>query len=154
MLFNIAFIVGLVALDQLFKFFATTYLMGNGAIVIIPNILGLRYVLNTGAAFSILSEGTNLLIILTAVALLVMAYFLFVKKAGDKAERFCFLLIFAGGVGNLIDRVVAGQVVDYLEFLFMEFAVFNFADILVCLGVGLFAAYTIYVEFIKNRSAK
>ena len=59
------------------------------------------------------------------------------------------------GVGNLIDRIVQGKVVDYLEFLFIDFPIFNFADILVCCGVGLYAIYIVLTEFIlKNKKDK
>ena len=62
----------------------------------------------------------------------------------------CLLLIFSGGIGNLIDRVAQGYVIDYFEFLFMDFAVFNMADVYVCLGVGLYARYVFYTEFYKK----
>ena len=92
-----------------------------------------------------------MLTVVTAIALVVISYFLFIKKVGTEFERFCFYLVLAGGIGNLIDRMVSGKVVDYIELLFMDFAVFNFADILVCTGVGLFALYTIYTEFIVKK---
>ena len=67
------------------------------------------------------------------VAVLVM---LFVRKM-PLAERIAWTLVLGGGVGNLIDRVLNGVVVDYINVLFMHFAIFNFADICVCVGVGL-----------------
>ncbi|MEG0090875.1 MAG: signal peptidase II [Oscillospiraceae bacterium] len=151
MIYNILFAVLLIAADQGFKFLATLYLQNAQPIVLIPHFLGLTYTLNPGAAFSMFSGKVNMLIILTSVALGVIAYFVFIKKIDDKIESFCFLLIFAGGVGNLIDRIMAGMVVDYLEFLFIDFPIFNFADTLVCCGVGLFAIYTIYTEFLLAR---
>ena len=95
------------------------------------------------------------MIIITAIALAVVAYFILAKKFDNRIEEICFVLIFAGGVGNLIDRIAQGKVVDYLEFLFIEFPIFNFADILVCCGVGLFAIYTIVSEFSpKNKKER
>lgn len=137
----------LVAADQGFKFLAVEYLKGNGAVTVIPGIIGLRYAENTGAAFSILSGKVDFLILITAVALVVLLLLILMKKIDTKFEEFCYLLIFSGGVGNLIDRVLQGKVVDYLEFLFIDFPIFNFADILVCCGVGLFAVYTVVTEF-------
>ena len=144
-----------VLLDQGFKFLAVQYLKGQAAITVIPGLIGLRYAENTGAAFSILSGKVDFLIIITAIALAVVAYFILAKKFDNRIEEICFVLIFAGGVGNLIDRIVQGKVVDYLEILFIEFPIFNFADILVCCGVGLFAIYTIVSEFSpKNKKER
>lgn len=154
MIASLIFIIVLVLADQGIKMLATTYLMGTHPVTVIPGVLGLRYIKNTGAAFSMFSNGTTMLIIVTAIALGVIAYFLFIKKAGTSIERFCFYLIFAGGLGNLIDRVFQGFVVDYFEFLFMEFAVFNFADVLICVGVGIFAIYTVYMELIAKKGIK
>lgn len=147
---NFLIIIILIATDQAFKFLATQYLMNSQPITVIPNFLGLTYALNEGAGFSILSGKVNFLIIVTAVALLFIAYFLFIKKFQNRVEEISFLLIFAGGVGNLVDRILNGMVVDYLEFLFIEFPIFNFADILICCGVALFAVNTIYTEVINK----
>ena len=151
MIFSIIITSLLVALDQYSKYLATNYLMGNSPVVVIPGVLGLRYVENTGAAFSMLSNSTDSLIVVTAIAMLVMAYVFWYKNYGDSFEKLCFTLIIAGGIGNLIDRVLNGFVVDYFEFLFMKFAVFNVADVYVCTGIALYALYTFYVEFYKKR---
>lgn len=147
---SIIFTAILIIIDRASKILAAKYLAGGPAVVVIPYLLGLRYLENTGMAFSLLSGKTIFLAGVTSVALVVMAYFLFVKKYGDKFERFCFILIFAGGVGNLIDRIFQGYVIDYFEFLFMDFAIFNVADVYVCVGVGLYALYTFYTEFYKK----
>lgn len=141
----------LIAVDQRSKYLAVNYLMGNGTVTVLPGVLGLKYIQNTGAAFSIMSNGTNFLIGVTSVALVILAYMLFVKKYGTPFERLCFILIFAGGVGNLIDRVLNGFVVDYFELLFMNFAVFNVADVYVCTGVALYALYIFYTEVLKKK---
>ena len=149
-MFNLLFIIVLVVLDQGFKYLATKFLVDIVPVTLIPNLLGFNYVHNYGAGFSILSGKVDFLIIFTAVALLVIAYFVFAKKFDTETDELCFVLILAGGIGNLIDRVVNGYVVDYLEFLFIEFPIFNFADILICVGVGLFALYTIKTEFFSK----
>ncbi|MBE6886993.1 MAG: signal peptidase II [Ruminococcaceae bacterium] len=148
---NILIAVVCILLDQGFKYLAVQHLKGQAAVTVIPGLIGLRYAENTGAAFSILSGKVDFLIIITAVALAVVAFFIVAKKFDKKIEEFCFVLIFAGGVGNLIDRIVHGKVVDYLEFLFIEFPIFNFADILVCCGVGLYAVYTVVSEFSSKK---
>lgn len=151
LLFNIFLAVFFIAADQGLKQLATAYLQNAEPITIIPHFLGLTYTLNPGAAFGAFSGKTNILIVFTAIALAGIAYFIFIKKIDNKIESFCFLLIFSGGIGNLIDRIMAGVVVDYLEFLFFDFPIFNLADILVCSGVGLFTIYTIYTEFIATK---
>lgn len=148
---NIFIVVVLVALDQLFKFLATQYLSVTAPIVVMPNILGLNYLHNYGAGFSILSGKVDFLIIITSVALVGIALAILMNKFDTKFEEFCFVLILAGGVGNLIDRALNGYVVDYLEFLFIEFPVFNFADILICVGVGLYMIYTVKTEFFSKK---
>ena len=152
MIKNILFTVVLIFTDRLSKILAAKYLADGTVMTVIPYFLGLRYLENTGMAFSMLSGKTVFLAVITAVALIIMAYFLFVKNYGEKFERFCFMLIFAGGIGNLIDRVFQGYVIDYFEFLFMDFAIFNVADVYVCVGVGLYAIYTFYTEFYKKEN--
>ena len=152
MIKNILFTAVLIFADRLSKVMAAKYLADGTVMTVIPYFLGLRYLENTGMAFSMLSGKTVFLAIITAAALIIMAYFLFVKNYGERFERFCFILIFAGGVGNLIDRVFQGYVIDYFEFLFMDFAIFNVADVYVCVGVGLYAIYTFYTEFYKKEN--
>lgn len=152
MIKNILFTAVLIFVDRLSKVMAAKYLADGTVMTVIPYFLGLRYLENTGMAFSMLSGKTVFLAVITAAALIIMAYFLFVKNYGERFERFCFILIFAGGVGNLIDRVFQGYVIDYFEFLFMDFAIFNVADVYVCVGVGLYAIYTFYTEFYKKEN--
>lgn len=152
MIKNILFTAVLIFADRLSKVMAAKYLADGTVMTVIPYFLGLRYLENTGMAFSMLSGKTVFLAVITAATLIIMAYFLFVKNYGERFERFCFILIFAGGVGNLIDRVFQGYVIDYFEFLFMDFAIFNVADVYVCVGVGLYAIYTFYTEFYKKEN--
>lgn len=154
MVLSIIFAAFLIALDRYSKYLAEIYLMDKAAVVVIPHLLGLRYLENTGMAFSMLSGKTVFLAVVTAVALAIMAYFLFIRQSGDKFERFCFILIFSGGVGNLIDRVFRGYVIDYFEFLFMDFAIFNVADVFVCTGIGLYTLYIIYTEIYLKKKGK
>ncbi|MBR5517623.1 MAG: signal peptidase II [Clostridia bacterium] len=154
-MFNLLIVVVLVALDQLFKILATRILPDIVSVVVVPHFIGFNYIHNYGAGFSILSGKVDFLIVITAVALLAIAIGIFAKKFDNNIDEFSFVLILAGGIGNLIDRVVNGYVVDYLEFLFMEFPVFNFADILICTGVGLFILNTIITEFFsKNKKGE
>ena len=125
--FNLLAAAALIGIDQVIKLWATNVLQPVGAMPLIPHVVELRFVLNPGMAFSLLSGKQLFLIIATSIA-----------------------LILAGGIGNLIDRVLNGEVVDYINLLFMQFAVFNFADICVCVGVGLW----VLVIFLEELHAE
>lgn len=154
MLTGICFVIGglaLAALDQLIKVWATTYLLPVGSMPLIPGFIELRYVLNDGMAFSLLSGRRWLLIGVTGVVLLAVAIALIVHKM-PRLERIVWMLVLGGGLGNLIDRVRTGVVVDYLNFQFIDFPVFNFADICVCTGVGLLVL-SLLLDLRKERRA-
>lgn len=144
----------LVGVDQLLKHWAVVSLQPVGQMTLIPNVIGLRFILNDGAAFGMLAGKQVFLQIVTGVALVALLVYLLFKKPASKLEYASYLLIFAGGVGNMVDRVLNGVVVDYIEFLFMDFAVFNFADILVCVGVGLLFLALLVPEFKKLGKKK
>lgn len=141
----------LVVIDQGIKFWATANLAPVGSMPLIPGVVELRYYLNDGAAFSILQGKQTFLILFTGVALLVVAWYLFFKKPAKKLEYLGWLFVLSGGIGNLVDRVMNGEVVDYINLLFMNFAVFNFADILVCTGIGLLLLSIILEEASAHR---
>ena len=135
--FNLLAVAALVGIDQAVKLWAVNVLQPVGAMPLISHVVELRFVLNQGMAFSLLSGKQLFLIIATSAALLAVAYGLFFRSRGKYLQQAALLLILAGGIGNLIDRVLNGEVVDYINLLFMRFAVFNFADICVCVGVAL-----------------
>lgn len=141
----------LVAVDQGIKFWATMVLEPVESIPLIPGVVELRYVLNEGAAFSMLSGKQGFLITFTGIALLALLIYLLVKRPARRLEYISWLLVLAGGIGNLIDRVLNQVVVDYINLLFMDFAVFNFADILVCVGIGLLLFDLVREEFAKKK---
>lgn len=140
----------MVGLDQLLKYLAVLYLKPVGTAPFIPGVLGLRYVENNGAAFSILAGKQTLLIVVTGIALLVWGYFLFFKRPSNKVELAGMTLVLAGGIGNLVDRIANGFVVDFIDVLFMQFAVFNLADVFVCLGFALLIVGVLQSE-LKSR---
>lgn len=126
----------LVIADQLIKQWATRALLPVQAMTVFPGIVELRYFLNDGMAFSMLAGKQALLIAVTSVMLAAVLLLLLLRRL-TPLERAAWTLVLGGGVGNLIDRICNGEVVDYINLLFMDFAVFNFADICVCVGVGL-----------------
>ena len=127
----------LVGLDQLIKYLVITNVKPVDAVPVIDNILQFRYVENTGAAFSILSEKTWLLSLITGVMIIGALLYLFITRPKSKLLTTSIILVVSGGLGNLIDRIFRGYVVDFIEYLFMEYAVYNFADILVTIGAVL-----------------
>lgn len=139
---------GLVALDQLVKYLVLTYIPLHGSVPFIPYLLELTYVQNRGAAFSLFSEHTWLLTLCSLVMSAVLAMAVWKKFFAHPLGRTALTLVLAGAVGNLIDRAIRGFVVDMFHTLFMEFAVFNVADI--CLVVGCIAA-SLYYVFLSDR---
>lgn len=142
----------LVGVDQIIKMWATAQLAPVGSMPLIPGIIELRFSLNKGAAFSILQGQQTFLVLFTTIAMVAIAVYLIWKRPDSKLEFIAWLLVLSGGVGNLIDRVMNQQVVDYLNFLFMRFAIFNFADILVCTGIGLLLISLLLEEFRANKT--
>ena len=142
----------LVGVDQLIKRWATAVLLPKTAMTLIPGVLELRYFLNDGMAFSMLAGKQKLLIAVTSLMLLGVLWMLFARKL-TPLERVAWTLVLGGGIGNLIDRVLNGEVVDYINLLFMRFAVFNFADICVCVGVALWVL-EIFLEELHSGEAK
>lgn len=139
----------LVAADQLIKWWARAVLQPIGAVTLLPGILEFRYYLNDGMAFSMLSGRQGLLIAVTSVVLLCVLAALLRRKM-QLPERIAWTLILGGGIGNLIDRVANGVVVDYINVLFVNFAVFNFADICITGGVILLMAWVLFDSFKKE----
>ena len=138
-LFLSLFSAAIVALDQYTKYLTVLHIPLYGHVDMMPGFLGLTYVRNTGAAFSSF-EGQQwlfALIFLVFTAAVLWEYF---KKPlpFTRLERFCIAAVYGGGLGNMVDRVRLGYVVDMIETEFMEFPVFNVADCFITCGcIGL-----------------
>lgn len=135
--------VVLVAVDQLVKYLVMTNIPLGEHVPFIPYILDLTYVTNTGAAFSIFSEHTWALAVVSLVMSILLAAALWMNLFRHPLGKLPLTLLLAGAVGNLIDRAFRGFVVDMFNVLFMRFAVFNVADI--CVVVGGIAAGLYYL---------
>lgn len=126
-------IILLVMLDQLTKWIAIVKLKEKASFNIIENVLELAYLENRGAAFGMLQNQRIFFVILTVSMLVGIAY-LFLKTPKTKKYlplRICAVFITAGAIGNLIDRVIRGFVVDFIYFSLIDFPIFNVADIYV-----------------------
>ena len=133
-------VFGLVAFDQLSKYYIVANIPLNSAIDIIPGFFKLTYVQNFGAGFSILQNQNTLFLIITPIAIIFLCYLLFKTKKGDLFTISGLLLMIAGALGNFIDRVFTVYVVDFLDFVIFgsDFPVFNIADSFLTIGVFLF----------------
>ena len=138
-------IIALIVIDQISKYLALNNLANIGSIPIIENIFHLTYVENRGAAFGMFQNNQIVFIIVAVVASIVGLYYIYKKKL-NLLGNISILLIISGAIGNLIDRVRLGFVVDYFDFRFIWDYVFNVADIFVVVGTILLCIYIIVFE--------
>ena len=131
----------LVALDQLVKFLVRSNIGLGESVPFLPHVLQFTYVQNTGAAFSLLEEHTWVLTLISLGASILLAVLLFKKVFPHPFAMTCLSVVLAGAVGNLIDRAFLGYVTDMFQTLFINFAVFNVADICVVCGGIAFCVY-------------
>ena len=150
-LYTAVFLV-LLAADQILKYWVTQNLDLYESMPLIPGLVELKYIQNTGGGWSILSDYTWLLSLLTSVILVVVLVLLVRGIVRHPLGRWGCVLLLAGGLGNLIDRFRLGYVVDMFSFQFISFPVFNIADICVVCGMALAAVY--YLFFYDKYDAK
>ncbi|NLL76572.1 MAG: signal peptidase II [Clostridiales bacterium] len=129
----------LIFLDQITKLLAVSRLKGQADYALISGILEFSYLENTGAAFSSFLGRQGFLITLTSLVMLFLVWKYFQIPQGKRFHlmRTAFLLIISGGIGNLIDRVKNGYVVDFIYFVPINFPKFNVADCYVSVGMAL-----------------
>lgn len=123
-----------VIIDQLTKYFIERNLYGK-SIDIIENVFSLTYLENRGAAWGILADNNWLLLIFVPILVVIIVLYLY-KVSNSKAERFLGGLIVGGAIGNYIDRLFRGYVVDFLDF--KVWPIFNLADVFIVVGCILF----------------
>ncbi len=143
----------LTVIDQLTKYVAVNTVKINGPKEFLFGLFQFRYVENTGAAFSSFSDNTILLTVLTVIILCICLILLLSRKFKNMFINICLMLVISGGLGNVIDRILYGFVVDFIEPLFIDFAVFNFADCCITVGAFMLIGYEIY-ELITEKKKK
>lgn len=141
----------LVAVDQITKYMALTQLKPIGSVTFIDGFMDFTFVENRGAAFGIFSGKTWLLLVISIIicAVLVWAMTKMPKTKEYRKLRVTFVLILSGAVGNIIDRALRGYVVDFFEFTFIKWPVFNMADIYVVVGTIVMAVIIMF--FMKDE---
>ena len=150
---SLVLIAVLTAVDMITKYIASTAVKVNGPFEFLFGTFQFRYVENTGAAFSSFSGNTFLLTVVTAVILAGCLILLLSKRIKPLFMNVSLMLIVSGGTGNLIDRIRFGYVIDFIEPLFIDFAVFNFADCCITVGAFMMIGFEIY-ELICERKKK
>lgn len=143
LILSIIAIVVLVSLDQFVKYLTVTHLMLK-PIVLIENVFELTYVENKGAAWSILENQIWFFILMTVIILALIVYACYKKMIYTKLGQISLVLICAGAIGNLIDRITHGYVIDMFSFKLINFPVFNVADICIVCGGILFVFYMMF----------
>ena len=145
---SIVLVIVLLGIDLLLKYLVSTYLT---TVNIIDNFFSLTYVLNDGAAFSLFASRTYLLILIALICLFFIIYEL-KNNLDDRVLSIGYSLVLAGLLGNFLDRLIDGYIIDYLSFKIfkLNFPIFNFADILIVVGIII----VMIKEILKERGKR
>lgn len=152
LIIGIVFVFVLIGLDQIVKYLAVQHLMAQ-PVVIIKNVFELTYVENKGAAWSMLENQIWFFIIITVVILGLIVYSFYKKIIYTKLGKIALLLISAGAIGNFIDRIIHGYVIDMFSFKLINFPVFNVADVCIVCGGILFVYYMMFQHDVQKEKA-
>lgn len=137
--------------DQLIKILVSNFLKPLGTVEIIPGLFSLTYVENKGAAFGMFANMRWIFIVFTVIVIAALIFIIFKKKINNKLFITSAVLLIGGGIGNLIDRIFFGYVIDYLSLSFFS-PVCNFADYCITAGTILLIIYIIfYSDFFKSE---
>ena len=150
--FEILFAVAAIAVDLVSKAAAFDILedVPGGSIAVAEGIFSLTMTRNYGASFGVFSGKTTLLSAITGIGIALVLVVLIVRPKAPKILRYSLIMIFAGGLGNLVDRIAFGYVRDFIDYTFLEtffgidFAIGNIADIFVMIAMGMLIVYMIF----------
>ncbi len=146
--------LAVVLLDQLTKHLAVEFLKPAGSVPLIDGVLHLSYVENTGAAFGIMKNSRWLFMVISVVAIIILIYVIAKYGKGHAFASVAVAMILGGGIGNMIDRVRIGYVIDFIDFRLINFAVFNVADSFVTVGALLLVCFLISEMARESKAAK
>lgn len=150
--FEILFAVAAIAVDLVSKAAAFDILedVPGGSVAVAEDIFSLTMTRNYGASFGVFSGKTTLLSAITGIGIALVLVVLIVRPKAPKILRYSLIMIFAGGLGNLVDRIAFGYVRDFIDYTFLEtffgidFAIGNIADIFVMIAMGMLIVYMIF----------
>ncbi|MGL6008369.1 MAG: signal peptidase II [Culicoidibacterales bacterium] len=148
--------VGVIAVDQITKYLVATYMQVGEQIVVIPEFFTITSHRNTGAAFSILEGKMDFLLLVTIFALGFFIYLIEQYRKTNTGLVIALAVMLGGAIGNFIDRLFVGEVVDFFAFQFgsYHFAIFNVADIALSLGVIVFAVLLLFTGQDEAKQVK
>ena len=150
-------ILATVFIDQISKYLVVIYMDLYQSIDIIPGVFRFTYIQNRGAAFGSMADNRWIFMILSSVAIIAILVYLFWKKPQSKLILSAIILLVGGGIGNMIDRIRLGYVIDFLDFCAFPkiwMWVFNIADAFVCVGAGLLALWFILDMIRESKEEK
>ncbi len=151
-IWQIALAILIVGLDRITKSNIISQYLPGEVFGEIPYIADLIYVRNTGAAFSVMSENTAILSVISVVFLIALVIYKIVKKPDGFMHNLSVVLFFSGALGNAIDRIAYKYVVDFIDIKWFEFPVFNIADIAIVLGAVAAMVYVIFFDKSEEKS--
>ena len=147
-----AIIAGGIIIDQLTKLLATLYLKPVGTVPIIEDAVHLTYHTNRGAAWGMMADSRWIFMTVSTVAILAMLVYLYGGLSERRIYTVSLAMIISGGIGNMIDRVALGAVVDFIDFRIIDFPIFNGADSFVCVGAGILIL-ALVLDIVKEAKA-
>ena len=150
-IWSVFMMIVIIAIDQVTKYFAKSYLYPDKAKDFIKGFIEFRYAENTGMAFSMFSGARWLFVVITTVVVIACIVYMFKKAQNNLWLYWTIGVLVSGAVGNLIDRIYLGYVIDFINPTFVNFAVFNIADCAVTLGAFSLVAYLVFDMFKKDN---
>lgn len=146
-------VLGVIAVDQVTKRIVVSTMELYDSVRVIPHVLDFTYITNDGAAWGMLDNHRWVFMVLSVIGIIAFSLYLFGKKKGDRWIDLGLAFVIGGGIGNMIDRVFRGEVVDFLHATFMEafggFPIFNGADSFVCVGAAILLI-ALVVEMVRE----
>ncbi len=144
----------IVVLDQVFKAWCSTFLRFDMGLALLPGVMDLTLVHNYGASWGILQGRTTLLLVVTGLVCLAMAAALLLDQPKQKLGRLSIAFVLGGAVGNAVDRLLDGYVVDMFETTFISFPVFTVADCFLTVGAALLVVSVLTEEAAERRNRR
>ena len=141
-------VLGVIVCDQVSK--RVIVATKPTGVTVIPHILNFTYITNDGAAWGMLDDHRWVFMLMSVIGIIAFSLYLFGKKQGHRWIDIGLAFVIGGGIGNMIDRVFLGEVVDFLETAFMNFPIFNVADSFVCVGAAILLV-ALVVDIIREE---
>lgn len=151
-LYSVVIIAGVV-IDQLSKWLCVEFLKPKGSVPIIKDVIHLTYVENRGMAFGLMADARWVFMVTSVIMIVAMGLYLYLGMCENKLYWISVAMVVSGGIGNMIDRVALGYVVDFIDFTLIDFAVFNGADSFVCIGAGMLVL-ALVLDIVKEAKEK